>query len=51
MVPLFRIDLRASLPRRAMMASLIWRGREPVGWRWMASVTAQRTEFDRLTAR
>ena len=30
-------------PRRAMMASLTSRGREPAGCRWMASVTAQRS--------
>lgn len=34
--------LRASLPRRAMMASLRWRTGFPAGWRWMASAMAQR---------
>jgi hypothetical protein len=27
-----------------MIASLTWRGREPAGWRWIASITAQRSD-------
>jgi len=35
--------LRAYVPRRAMVTSLTWVGLAVAGWRWIASVTAQRS--------